>query len=121
MYGGGGRQWHPVSNRPSTILKTLKCDAHDRDWETEYDNSETGCWYQAGPAIVHFRYNSDSQRKAKANAALIAASPNLYDLLEKIRKAISYDTTMGFSIHTFLIEELAQEIDAELARARGEQ
>lgn len=50
-------------------------------WEIEYDNSETGQWYQSGPAIVHFRYNSNSQIKAKANAHLIAAAPDMFEAL----------------------------------------
>lgn len=55
-------------------------------WEIDYENSDSsggGQWYTVGPAKVWFPYNCSPQgeEKAKADADLISAAP---DLLEAV-------------------------------------
>lgn len=55
-------------------------------WKVDYDNSERGQWYTAGPAQIYFRYNAPKivQDTAEDNALLIAAAPDLLEALENL-------------------------------------
>lgn len=58
-------------------------------WPIQYDNGDSraeGEWFTVGPARVSFGYNDTDETKAtaKADAALISASPAMLESLQKL-------------------------------------
>lgn len=81
------------------------------NWPVEYDNCDRGSceWYCVGPAKVEFSYRSTKLEEAEAlaNANLIAAAPEMYEILEYISENPSETNVIA-------IRKL-------LAKARGEE
>jgi len=57
-------------------------------WEVNYDNSNNMQWYEVGPAVIQYSYNSsiEDENEVIANAKLIAASKDMYEALVMIKK-----------------------------------
>lgn len=96
-------------------------------WDVEYENADYnggGQWYNAGPAKVWFPYNVKKQEEdeAKANAYLIAAAPELLEVLRDALDSLDYveRTLPGLSGYG-VRQERIQKARAAIAKATGEQ
>ena len=61
------------------------------EWEIEHDNSAHGKHISVGPVVLYYPWNDkEAEQEAKANAALIAAAPEMLEALWCINEAFEY-------------------------------
>lgn len=86
-------------------------------WGIEYDNGDEagdGQWYNVGPVKVWFSYRatSEQQGRARADASLISAAP---DLLAACKAVVETDGFVGSAIMRGRIDDMK----AAIAIAEG--
>ncbi|AUS01382.1 hypothetical protein NVP1284A_55 [Vibrio phage 1.284.A._10N.286.55.A5] len=82
------------------------------EWVVDYDNNSSCEWYYTGPAKVEYSYRASAieYSEALANAHLIAAAPEMYELLDSLYVHLDF---IGDERYKNNIKNL-------LAKARGE-
>ena len=87
-------------------------------WPIDYENSDSrsgGQWYQAGPAMIWYSYNSseDVEAQALADATLVSAAPDLLALVMVAVEEIESGDEPGANSQWF------KEAKAVLAKIEG--